>query len=247
MHCVLVHRAVCHTVRSTIQCTAARRHCRPRAAPHARTPAPSPGVWLLEANSSPDMSTNAPVLRKIVHEATDDLLSLVLATQQGVSTTKLAAERRERAAPCWRLTCRGKQETERELHGRSVEVAPSYRAVQLAAWAASARTWRPRAAHSAPRWGEAVPLAAPPHEPGRLQSGPAAPCDAYPSTAPAPSGIAASGRRSAASTSTWCQATVATTTSTPSVRGSPTRAPPTPPLPSPRRSPALAGRWRRHT
>ena len=70
------------------------------------------------------MSTNAPVLRKIVNEATDDLLSLVLATQQGVSTTKLAAERRERAAPCWRLTCRGKQETERELHGRSVEVAP---------------------------------------------------------------------------------------------------------------------------
>ena len=96
---------------------------------HARTPAPSPGVWLLEANSSPDMSTNAPVLRKIVNEATDDLLSLVLATQQGVSTTKLAAERRERAAPCWRLTCRGKQETERELHGRSVEVARSYRAV----------------------------------------------------------------------------------------------------------------------
>ena len=76
------------------------------------------------------MSTNAPVLRKIVNEATDDLLSLVLATQQGVSTTKLAAERRERAAPCWRLTCRGKQETERELHGRRVEVAPSHRAVQ---------------------------------------------------------------------------------------------------------------------
>ena len=90
------------------------------------TPTPalplSPGVWLLEANSSPDMSRNAPVLRKIVDEATDDLLTLVLATQQGVSAAKLAAERRERAAPCWRLTCRSKQETERELHGRRVEV-----------------------------------------------------------------------------------------------------------------------------
>ena len=77
-------------------------------------------MWLLEANSSPDMSRNAPVLRKIVDKATDDLLTLVLATQQGVSTAKLAAERRERAAPCWRLVCRAKQETERDLHRRTV-------------------------------------------------------------------------------------------------------------------------------
>lgn len=66
------------------------------------------------------MSRNAPVLRKIVDEATDDLLTLVLATQQGVSTAKLAAERCERAAPCWRLVCRAKQEMERDLHCRTV-------------------------------------------------------------------------------------------------------------------------------
>ena len=76
-------------------------------------------VWLLEANSSPDMSRNAPVLRKIVEEATDDLITLVLASQQpGASAAKLAAERREREGPCWRLVCRAKPATERELHRR---------------------------------------------------------------------------------------------------------------------------------
>ena len=112
MHCAMHYTLHSCMASSSIVCCA------------TSTPAlsPSPGVWLLEANSSPDMSRNAPVLRKIVDEATDDLITLVLATQQGVSTVKLAAERRERAAPCWRLTCRSKQETERELHGRRVEV-----------------------------------------------------------------------------------------------------------------------------
>ena len=37
------------------------------------------GVWLLEANSSPDMSRNAAPLRKIVDEGLADLVAVVVA------------------------------------------------------------------------------------------------------------------------------------------------------------------------
>ena len=55
------------------------------------------GVWLLEANSSPDMSTNAAPLRQIVHDGLDDLLTLVIGLKRKRTPVKqLAAERAAR-------------------------------------------------------------------------------------------------------------------------------------------------------
>ena len=74
------------------------------------------GVWLLEANSSPDMSRNAAPLRAIVDQGLDDLLNVVLELQhKRTSIKQLAAERETREAPCWRLAYRGKALEEREL------------------------------------------------------------------------------------------------------------------------------------
>ena len=79
-------------------------------------------VWLLEANSSPDMSRNAPVLAKIVEEATDDLFEIVLDAQRGGNLAKrherMREERAAREAPCWELAHRGKLVNEKKLHRR---------------------------------------------------------------------------------------------------------------------------------
>ena len=79
-------------------------------------------VWLLEANSSPDMSRNAPVLAKIVEEATDDLFEIVLDAQRGGNLAKrherMKEERAARTDPCWELAHRGKLVNEKKLHRR---------------------------------------------------------------------------------------------------------------------------------
>ena len=76
-------------------------------------------VWLLEANSSPDMSRNAAPLRAIVDDGLDDLLQLVLDLKRGrLPVAKLVAERQARAGPCWRIAYRGKALTARELQRR---------------------------------------------------------------------------------------------------------------------------------
>ena len=77
------------------------------------------GVWLLEANSSPDMSRTAAPLRAIVDDGLDDLLQLVLDLKRArLPVAKLAAERQARAGPCWRIAYRGKALTARELQRR---------------------------------------------------------------------------------------------------------------------------------
>ena len=77
------------------------------------------GVWLLEANSSPDMSRNAAPLRQIVDDGLDDLLNVVVDLQhKRVSASKLAAEREGMPEPCWRLAFRGKAIDERDLMKR---------------------------------------------------------------------------------------------------------------------------------
>ena len=74
------------------------------------------GVWLLEVNSSPDMSRNAAPLRAIVDQGLDDLLNVVLELQhKRTSVKQLAAERETREAPCWRLAYKGRALEEREL------------------------------------------------------------------------------------------------------------------------------------
>ena len=83
------------------------------------------GVWLLEANSSPDMSTNAAPLRQIVHDGLDDLLTLVIGLKRKRTPVKqLAAERARRDVdvdgPCWRLAYRGAAMSERELQRRRI-------------------------------------------------------------------------------------------------------------------------------
>ena len=74
------------------------------------------GVWLLEANSSPDMSRNAAPLRAIVDQGLDDLLSVVIELQhKRTPVSKLAAEREACELPCWRLAHKGKALDERDL------------------------------------------------------------------------------------------------------------------------------------
>ena len=76
-------------------------------------------VWLLEANSSPDMSRSAAPLRRIVDEGLDDLVDVVLDLQQKrVPVAKLSAEREKRAGPCWRLAYKGRAIEETELMRR---------------------------------------------------------------------------------------------------------------------------------
>ena len=77
------------------------------------------GVWLLEANSSPDMSRNAAPLRQIVDDGLDDLLNVVIDLQYKRTTvSKLAAERAACETPCWRLAYKAKALEERELMRR---------------------------------------------------------------------------------------------------------------------------------
>ena len=83
-------------------------------------------VWLLEANSSPDMSTNAAPLKQIVHDGLDDLIGLLSELKhQRTPVAKLAAERGKRDVdgadgPCWRLAYHGKLLNERELGKRRI-------------------------------------------------------------------------------------------------------------------------------
>ena len=81
------------------------------------------GVWLLEANSSPDMSTNAAPLKQIVNDGLDDLLNVIFdLKRKRVPVSKLADERATRDldadGPCWRLAYHGKAMSERELQKR---------------------------------------------------------------------------------------------------------------------------------
>ena len=73
----------------------------------------APSLCQLEANSSPDMSTNALPLRQIVDEGLDDLLTVVLELKRKrTPASKLGAERAKRDlqadGPCWRLAYHGK-------------------------------------------------------------------------------------------------------------------------------------------
>ena len=85
-------------------------------------------VWLLEANSSPDMSTHAAPLKQIVHDGLDDLLTIVLELKRNRTPTRQlgAARAAQRAAdadgerPCWRLVHRGAVMSERELQRRRI-------------------------------------------------------------------------------------------------------------------------------
>ena len=79
----------------------------------------SHNVWLLEANSSPDMSTNAAPLRQIVDDGLEDLLNVVLELKRSrTPVSKLAAERKTAEGPCWRLAHHGKLLSEREMQKR---------------------------------------------------------------------------------------------------------------------------------
>jgi len=77
--------------------------------------------WLIEVNSSPDMSKNAPILKKIVFEAVDDLASVVLGAHNA-TTSKIKAMGRKRDAmdgECrWRMVHRGKAIAEKRMHRR---------------------------------------------------------------------------------------------------------------------------------
>ena len=79
----------------------------------------SHNVWLLEANSSPDMSTNAAPLRQIVDDGLEDLLNVVLELKRSrTPVSKLAAERKTAEGPRWRLAHHGKLLSEREMQKR---------------------------------------------------------------------------------------------------------------------------------
>jgi len=77
--------------------------------------------WLIEVNSSPDMSKNAPILKKIVFEAVDDLVGVVT-NSNNASTAKIKAmgkKREEAEGTCrWRLVHRGKSIPEKKMHRR---------------------------------------------------------------------------------------------------------------------------------
>ena len=68
--------------------------------------------WLLEANSSPSAEREEGPLRRIVDEGIRDLVALVLDLHRdqhtgSLTTAQLAAARRQRAGPCWRLAGEG--------------------------------------------------------------------------------------------------------------------------------------------
>ena len=77
------------------------------------------GVWLLEANSSPDMSRTAAPLRRIVDAGLDDLVDLVVALKhERTPVMRLAAQRAKQTAPGWRLAHKGRLLPERDLSRR---------------------------------------------------------------------------------------------------------------------------------
>jgi len=75
--------------------------------------------WILEVNSSPDMSKTAPVQRKMVIEAVDDMMDVV---QYGTNPNRLKKIGKERDADTsrcrWRLIHRGKPIPEKQIHRR---------------------------------------------------------------------------------------------------------------------------------